>query len=71
MVKHSTNINKTNNHLSLNIKKTSGLILGHVYKCGGIKPANGIPIPYLLMCGSTMTTHIFIFTQKDDRHIKE
>ena len=56
MVNNSTNINKTNNHLSLSncIKKNKktpttydvenpGHALLQVQKCGGAKPVNGIP----------------------------
>jgi hypothetical protein len=56
MVNNSTNVSKTNNHLSQQIKslsiqqtktydlKNAGPGLGQAQKCGRIKPANGIPI---------------------------
>ena len=44
VVNNPKNINKTNNHISLNLKKTTingtgnpGPGLGRAYKCGGIK----------------------------------
>jgi hypothetical protein len=48
MVKNSTNINKTNNHLySLNTKKTYDVrnpdpAFGQANKCDGVKLVNGI-----------------------------
>jgi len=54
MVNNLININKTNNHLSLQIiehkKKTTtynignpGSDLGQAQTCGGVKPVDGIP----------------------------
>jgi hypothetical protein len=65
MVNNSTNINKTNNHLSPSLaehKKRLTLEIrvmawDMVQKCGGIDRVNGIPTP-LLITGSPMAKHI-------------
>ena len=67
MVNNSTNINKTNNHLSsqlnsLNTDKTTtyyvgnpGPGLGQAHKSGRVAPVNGIPP---LITGSQTAIHI-------------
>jgi hypothetical protein len=58
MVNNSTNINKTNNNLSPQITTydvvNAGPSLGQQYKCGRVKPINGIPTLPLLIIGSSM-----------------
>jgi hypothetical protein len=64
MIINSTNINKTNNHLSMNTKKTMtydignpGFGLGHVQKFGMVKPVIGIQLSSLDNWISTGNTY--------------
>jgi hypothetical protein len=64
MVINSTNINKTNNHLSMNTKKTMtydvgnpGLGLGHAQIFGMVKPVIGIQLSSLDNWISTSNTY--------------